>query len=124
VFVNGHGGNLDALGAAVALLTREGRRVSWVPCAVDGADLHAGRTETSLILHLDPGRVRLNRAVPGNTGTLPELLPRMRVDGVAGVSPNGVLGDPAGASAAEGERLLRQMVSNAYDRVRRQVVVA
>ena len=33
----------------------------------------------------------------------------MRAGGVAAVSPNGVLGDPAGASADEGERLLASM---------------
>ena len=38
---------------------------------------------------------------------------------VRAVSANGVLGDPAGASAAEGERLLRHLVdalTNAMDR--------
>ena len=35
----------------------------------------------------------------------------MRTGGVAAVSPNGVLGDPAGASAEEGERLLRRLVA-------------
>ncbi|GAA1949233.1 mycofactocin biosynthesis peptidyl-dipeptidase MftE [Nocardioides panacihumi] len=123
VFVNGHGGNLDALEAAVTLLRAEGRHVSWLPCATPGGDLHAGRSETSLMLRLDPTRVRLNLAEAGNTGSLRELLPRLRAGGVAAVSANGVLGDPVGASAAEGEQLLRRMVSDAYDRVRTQVVV-
>ena len=35
----------------------------------------------------------------------------MRAGGVAAVSPNGVLGDPAGASADEGERLLAAMAA-------------
>ena len=35
-----------------------------------------------------------------------ELLPRLAKEGVRAVSPNGVLGDPAGASAAEGRSLL------------------
>ncbi len=67
LFVNGHGGNGPALVKAVALLRYEARDVAWVPCAVPGADAHAGRTETSLLLHLSPGRVRLSRAEPGNT---------------------------------------------------------
>jgi mycofactocin precursor peptide peptidase len=124
VFVNGHGGNLAALNAAVSLLHAEGRRVSWVPCATPGGDLHAGRSETSLMLHLAPHRVRLSQAAAGNTAPLAELMPRMRAGGVAAVSTNGVLGDPAGATAAEGEELLRRMVSAAYDRVRTQVVLA
>jgi creatinine amidohydrolase len=45
----------------------------------------------------------------GNPAPLGELLPAMRTGGVAAVSPNGVLGDPAGASAEEGERLLASM---------------
>jgi creatinine amidohydrolase len=36
-------------------------------------------------------------------------MPLMRKRGVRAVSPNGVLGDPSGASAAEGERLLAQL---------------
>ena len=56
--VNGHGGNLDALRTAVPLLRAEGRDVAWFPCGVPGGDAHAGRTETSLMLHVEPGAVR------------------------------------------------------------------
>jgi creatinine amidohydrolase len=104
--VNGHGGNLDALRAAGALLRREGRDVAWFPCAVPGADAHAGRSETSLMLHVEPRGVRTERSVAGTTAPLAELLPRLRAEGVRAVSPTGVLGDPAGASAEEGERQL------------------
>jgi len=38
VLVNGHGGNVGALRAAVALLRSEGRDVAWFPCGVPGAD--------------------------------------------------------------------------------------
>jgi creatinine amidohydrolase len=108
--VNGHGGNLDALRAAVPLLRREGRDVAWYPCGVPGGDAHAGRTETSLLLHVEPDAVRAELAEPGETTPIAALLPRLRAGGVAAVSPNGVLGDPAGASAAEGERFLAGMV--------------
>jgi mycofactocin precursor peptide peptidase len=107
--VNGHGGNLDALRAAVPLLRSEGRDVAWFPCGVPGGDAHAGHTETSLMLHVEPARVREGRAVPGEMAPLGALLPRLRVEGVRGVSPTGVLGDPAGASRAEGAALLRRM---------------
>ncbi|MPQ98950.1 mycofactocin biosynthesis peptidyl-dipeptidase MftE [Modestobacter sp. I12A-02628] len=109
--VNGHGGNLDALRAAVPLLRAEGRDVAWVPCAVPGGDAHAGRTETSLMVHVEPAAVRLEHAEPGVTTPVAELLPRLRREGVRGVSPGGVLGDPAGASAAEGAALLDAMVA-------------
>ncbi|MCO7222567.1 mycofactocin biosynthesis peptidyl-dipeptidase MftE [Klenkia sp. PcliD-1-E] len=108
--VNGHGGNLDALRSAVPLLRHEGRDVAWFPCGVRGGDAHAGRTETSLLLHVEPGTVRPELAEAGNTAPVAELLPRMRAGGVAAVSPNGVLGDPAGASAEEGARLLAALV--------------
>ncbi|MGR7024388.1 mycofactocin biosynthesis peptidyl-dipeptidase MftE [Geodermatophilus sp. URMC 62] len=104
--VNGHGGNLEALRRAVPLLRAEGRDAAWFPCGVRGGDAHAGRTETSLLLHVEPRAVRTDRSVPGDTTPISELLPRLRAEGVRGVSPTGVLGDPAGASAEEGARLL------------------
>jgi creatinine amidohydrolase len=108
--VNGHGGNLDAVRAAVPLLRSEGRDVAWFPCGVPGGDAHAGRTETSLMLHLAPERVRETLAEAGPTAPIGDLLPRLRAEGVRGVSPNGVLGDPAGASADEGRALLAGIV--------------
>ena len=108
--VNGHGGNLDALTAAGTVLRGEGRDVAWFPCAVPGGDAHAGRTETSLMLHVEPERVRPDDAVAGETAPIGSLLPRLRAAGVRAVSPNGVLGDPAGASAEEGAELLDALV--------------
>ena len=111
LIVNGHGGNLDALRAAVPLVRSEGRDVAWFPCGFPDGDAHAGRTETSLMLHVEPDGVRRERAAAGATEPIGELLPRLRVGGVRAVSPNGVLGDPAGASAEEGERLLAGLVA-------------
>ncbi|AWK73575.1 MULTISPECIES: mycofactocin biosynthesis peptidyl-dipeptidase MftE [Rhodococcus] len=112
LFVNGHGGNGPALVKAVALLRYEGRDVAWVPCAVPGADAHAGRTETSLLLHLSPDRVRLSSAEPGNVEPLASLMPRLREGGMVAVSANGVLGDPTGATAAEGAHLFGALVED------------
>jgi mycofactocin precursor peptide peptidase len=108
--VNGHGGNLDALRSAVPLLRAEGRDVAWFPCGVAGGDAHAGRTETSLMLHVEPEGVVGDRAVSGVTAPIGELLPRLRAEGVRAVSPTGVLGDPSGASAEEGAALLGGLV--------------
>ena len=109
--VNGHGGNLDALRTAVPQLRAEGRDAAWFPCAVAGGDAHAGRTETSLMLHVEPSGVVGRSAVRGVTTPLEELLPRLRAEGVRAVSPTGVLGDPGGASAAEGAVLLDDLVA-------------
>ena len=117
--VNGHGGNLEALRAAGGQLRREGRDVAWFPCAVPGADAHAGRSETSLMLHVEPGGVRGALARPGVTTPLAELLPRLRAEGVRAVSPTGVLGDPAGATAEEGERQLAGLVDRLVAAARR-----
>ena len=104
LLVSGHGGNAEPLQRAVTLLRGEGRDVrAWAPRW--RGDAHAGRTETSVQLALGPQRVRPVRAA-GATASLTELLPELRRTGVRGVSANGVLGDPAGAGAAEGEQLL------------------
>ncbi|WGL54123.1 mycofactocin biosynthesis peptidyl-dipeptidase MftE [Nocardioides sp. BP30] len=110
VLVNAHGGNAQALTRAVKKLRTEGHDVAWLPCRTEGVDLHAGRTETSLMLHLRPSSVRRDRAVAGDTRPLTEILPAMIAGGVAAVSENGVLGDPAGAHADEGAALLADMV--------------
>jgi mycofactocin precursor peptide peptidase len=117
VFVNGHGGNVGALQSAVATLRAEGRDAGWCPCAAGGADAHAGHTETSLLLHISPTDVLTDRWLPGNRAPLPELLPSMRRGGVAAVSRVGVLGDPTTATAAEGRRILAEMVDRCVRRV-------
>jgi len=109
VLVNGHGGNVEATMRAVALLTSEGRAVLvWHP-SVPGGDSHAGRTETSMLLHLCPDAVRMDLAEPGATARWRDLRDAVVADGLAAVSPNGVLGDPSDASAAEGAVLVAQL---------------
>ncbi len=102
-------------------LQAEGRDVAWVPCAPDpccgaGLDAHAGRVETSVMLHLDPARVRLALAEAGVTHPLAEVLPVLRAEGVREVAPNGPWG-PNGATSDEGTRLLDQMVARALQRL-------
>jgi mycofactocin system creatininase family protein len=111
--VNGHGGNLDALRAAEELCTFEGRRLGVVHLALAGMDAHAGAAETSMMLWLDPGRVRLDLVEPGDSSPAPSLLGRLRDDGVRAVSPNGELGDPRTASAEQGERWMDALTTHA-----------
>jgi mycofactocin system creatininase family protein len=115
VLVNGHGGNVVALARAVDQLRREGHDVCWLACESEDLDLHAGRSETSLLLHLCPQRVRLEAAAIGNTDPIDVLLPALVRHGVRPVAPNGVLGDPTHATATEGGRLLDEMARRFVD---------
>jgi creatinine amidohydrolase len=117
VFVNGHGGNVRTLDEAVAQLRDEGHDVSWTGCAFLGGDAHAGRAETSVMLHLAPADVELAAAAAGDTRPLDALMPALIAGGVRSVAPNGVLGDPTGASAEEGRRLMDALVGATVRRV-------
>lgn len=112
VFVNGHGGNVVALAAACRRLRYEARDVAWTHCRPEGGDAHAGHTETSILLATAPRSVRTEQLLPGNTTPLPELLPTLVESGVREVSANGVLGDPTGAGADAGRRIVGQLVTD------------
>jgi creatinine amidohydrolase len=109
VFVNGHGGNAEAVARALRLVHAEGRNAfAWWPSLPQG-DAHAGHTETSMMLAIAPHLVDMSLAQKGNTAALLELEPMLRAEGVLGVSTNGVLGDPRQASAQEGFDYLDQL---------------
>ena len=101
--VNGHGGNVDALARISSALTYEKITHSiWSLPSYDGADMHAGHTETSVMLHVAPEKVQTDRIERGTIGDVSELVAQMRTVGVAGVSNNGVLGDPTTATKEHG----------------------
>lgn len=111
VLVNGHGGNVVAVRRAEATLRDEGRNVlSWWPRL--SGDAHAGRSETSLMLAIAPDSVRMDRACVGRTEPIGQLIDALRSQGMLAVSPSGVLGDPLGATAEEGQRLLDLLVDD------------
>ncbi|WP_255696534.1 mycofactocin biosynthesis peptidyl-dipeptidase MftE [Allobranchiibius sp. GilTou73] len=118
VFVNAHGGNAAAVRDAVRLLRAESRDASWVAAGVPGGDAHAGHVETSMMLHLRPASVHMERAVRGAGGAIEQLLPAMRRGGVRAVSPTGVLGDPRTANAEDGARLCGLIAHDVADRIR------
>lgn len=106
VFVNGHGGNHDAVQLARQTCADEGRQVLfWSPTLDDDRDTHAGHSETSVMLALAPDDVRIDRFEPGVQAPIAELLTQLRKTGVIGVSPNGILGDPRTANAPDGQRI-------------------
>jgi creatinine amidohydrolase len=55
---------------------------------------------------LSPEAVRHDAAEAGATDRIDEIMPALRNRGVAAVSPNGVLGDPSGASADAGRQVI------------------
>lgn len=118
VIISAHGGNAEPVVRAVRRLRDEGREVRAFAPRWRG-DAHAGRTETSVMLALAPERVRLENVEAGNTTPIAELMPRLRRDGLRAVTANGVLGDPAGANAEEGEELLRRAVDDLVALVKR-----
>jgi mycofactocin system creatininase family protein len=114
LIISTHGGNAAPVRRGLGRLRNEGHDVrgffpGWPH------DAHAGRSETSLMLALDGDRVQLERAEAGAIEPLSELLPRLVAAGVREVSANGVLGDPAGASAQEGRDMVRAAVGRLTD---------
>ena len=106
--VNGHGGNTDALARIGSALTYEKIRHSvWSLPSYEGADMHAGHTETSVMLHIDPAKVQIDRIEPGTIGDASSLVAQMRTSGVVGVSTNGVIGDPTTATSEHGVAVMK-----------------
>jgi creatinine amidohydrolase len=116
VFVSAHGGNAEPVTNAVRRLRGESRDAHLFLPAWEG-DPHAGREETSMLLAIAPQRVALRDAVAGDTRPLAEIWPLLRAGGVRSVSESGVLGDPAGAHAAEGVALLDKLAGELIDAV-------
>ncbi len=124
VFLNGHGGNSALLNVAnrelrlrhglQTFLAHPGLPVDQggsAPASELGMGVHGGEEETSIMLHLAPSLVDMSLAVR----SVPEALAANRYVRFGGrVSfgwlsndffPNGVIGDPTGATAARGQEL-------------------
>jgi creatinine amidohydrolase len=128
LLLNAHGGNASALGIAIERISREKPGplvvgVSWFDFADEqmwklrrtliGGAGHAGEVETSMMLHLAPDLVDMDRAAAG--GRQPESsfgkIDLFGGGGVASVyrpfeqlSDNGVFGDPNAADADNGRQ--------------------
>ena len=127
--VTGHAGNVGAMADAVASLPPgERRRVvafdDWPAqrdavhrvaeeyCGLDRETVgtHAGHFETSILLAIAPETVDMTAAVPGHIGPATEASAILRSQGMAALSPVGIIGDPRGADADAGERYLDALV--------------
>jgi len=121
LLVNGHSGNVTAVTSAARRLRYEGRVCEVWQAGLPGADAHVGRPETSIMLALAPQAVLLGVAAAGSHLPIGQLMPALRAEGVRAVSPNDVLGDPWGASAAEGQRLLAELTARLSETLRRLI---
>jgi creatinine amidohydrolase len=129
--LNGHGGNSALLDVACRDLHVRHRLLTFLlhtvlppdqggPSAQEELHLgiHAGRDETSIVLHLAPELVHLERA----SRSIPEWLNEYRYVGIDGpvrfgwradeLAPSGVLGDPHLATAEHGKELFSSMVDD------------
>ena len=104
VFMVGSG--LGAMQAQIAFLKDHG-------IAPGAAGVHAGYTETAEMLVVRPDLVDMSRAEPGRSDDAFYSPERVRLSqlesftrGVHTQAPNGILGDPTGATAEIGEQLL------------------
>ncbi|MGX7680210.1 mycofactocin biosynthesis peptidyl-dipeptidase MftE [Jatrophihabitans sp. DSM 45814] len=113
LLINGHGGNLAAIDRARSICQYEGRTFAAYHLGLRSMDGHAGRAETSMMLHLAPERVNLSALEVGNDTPVAKLMPELRVQGVRPVSPNGILGDPTDAHPAEGQQLIAALTAAA-----------
>jgi creatinine amidohydrolase len=126
-FVNGHGGNPSSLDVAARDIRTETGLLVFpvttgrlgVPEGLDLPDaefsIHGGHVETSVMLHLAPEAVHLDRAVRGGAH-LPELFPgggELSLEGplpTAWISDdlttNGVIGDARAATAEIGKEIV------------------
>lgn len=110
--VNGHGGNSDALAAINSALDYEKITHSiWSLPSYVGGDMHAGHTETSVMMHIAPDSIRSSSIEPGTTQEI-GIVDAMREHGVQAITENGIIGDATTATAAHGIAVLSLYVSS------------
>lgn len=151
VFFSSHGGNTDLMVAHYPVIAKKLADRSLVFMALPGleamerqakflldrgvsrsrAGVHAGFTETAEMLVVAPELVRMERSAPGRSDEdfySPERLKWSQlesfVNGIRSQSPNGILGDPTGATAEVGETLLQMRAEMIVQQVRRLPPVA
>lgn len=83
------------------------------------AGVHSGFAETSSMLHESPQLVKMEKAEPGLTERVSPS--EVITKGLKLLSPNGILGDPAGASADIGKRLSDILVEYLVEEIRKQL---
>ena len=127
--VTGHAGNVGAMAAVMAELDPADRsrvvsfddwpaqreavhQVAEVRLNMDRelVGTHGGHFETSIMLAIAPDRVDMASAVAGHIGPAASASAKLRSEGMAALSPVGVIGDPRGATPDAGELYLDALV--------------
>ena len=76
----------------------------------EGSCGHGGAMETSVMLHIAPDQVEMEKATPGFIGKMTEeVLAKLFENGIVGLSEVGIIGDPRQANAEWGEWFLELM---------------
>ena len=132
--VTGHAGNVGAMAAALNEL-KPGERARVVsfddwPAQRDAVHqvaetrynldreqvgTHGGHFETSILLAVAPDRVDMASAVAGHIGPAAQASAKLRSEGMAALSPAGIIGDPRGATAEAGEHYLDALAGLVID---------
>ncbi|MFE7312023.1 creatininase family protein [Streptomyces sp. NPDC057555] len=117
VLVNGHGGNYVLRNVVQEASAGDGIRMALFPGPADWAaararaglatpahgDMHAGETETSILLHTRPDAVRAGYTAADHRA---DERPHLLTLGMAAYAASGVIGTPSLASAEKGAALL------------------
>jgi len=105
----------DLLGTLVEFSSRHG-------VSAEEAGVHAGESETSMVLALRSDLVDMKHAEKGFIGSIDDKMMALMVSqGITAVSKNGVLGDSRKGEAAKGREYLELLSERMVDFVRKQV---
>jgi creatinine amidohydrolase len=78
--------------------------------------IHAGAAETAMVLAINEDLVRMDALEPGPEG---EISPaRLLSEGFKSITENGVLGDPAEATAEAGEIIIETVVEKYVEHIK------
>jgi creatinine amidohydrolase len=105
---------LTDVGALLAI-AQVGAEEHGVPMGEGG--LHAGEWETSMMQSIHPEMVREDRRESGYTGDPEQAIGALFASGTHAVAENGVIGDPARASAEHGERYWDEVLRITLEKV-------
>lgn len=124
LFLSGHGTNDAPLRSAILQLRYEFPAARFATMGLwdisprvgelyfrDGADIHANRGETSILLHLFPEMVRMDKA-----HDVPDVTPGTHFSyAMPATTPTGVVGAPSQSSAEDGAAMVETIVTDLAD---------